>query len=104
MGERENALAAHCLHIETPTDEQLATEMDDIQVRHEINRRSNNGITVVAYWMGGNAVRMYVHDARNNGSAEYDVDPAQVTEEFTHPFANPNTFDIPTYRQAENDE
>lgn len=85
----------------TVTDE----DIDAMTNRREFNRRSNNGITVIAYWlMREQVVLMYVHDARVNQYAEYEVDPADVTEEFHHPFANKNTFSIDQYAQGSNDE
>lgn len=78
---------------------------DELDNKREINRRSSNGITVVAYYLMREQVALiYIHDARVNQAAEYEVDPSEVMEEFNHPFANPNSWGITEYRQSENDD
>lgn len=62
---------------------------DELANKREINRRSANGITVVAYWLMREQVALiFVHDAQTNGSVEFPVPPGEVMEWFNHPFAN----------------
>lgn len=75
------------------TMEQLSPdqELNSLSNRLEINRRSNNGITVVAYWlMKENVCLIFVHDRATNDASEFVVPNDEVGKWFAHPYAHPD--------------
>jgi len=90
-------------YTETRRD-QLELELAAMANKRELNHRTNNGITVIAYWlMAENVTTIWVHDERVNAACEFEVPHDQVMEYFTHPFSNKQA-NIKPYQQSSNHE
>lgn len=82
--------------------DEFRREVEQIDNKRELNRRSNNGITVIAYWlMRENVCLIFVHDARTNDATEFIVPNDEVSEWFDHPYAHKDA-QVTPYEQRHN--
>lgn len=88
-------------YTETRRD-QLEQELAAMANRRELDYRTNNGITVIAYWLvKENVCTIWVQDERTNSSCEFPVANEEVMEWFNHPYAHPDA-QVPQYEQRHN--
>jgi hypothetical protein len=90
-------------YTETRRD-QLEIELAEMANKRELDHRTNNGITVIAYWLvEQNVTTIWVHDERTNSAREFEVPPDEVMEHFHHPYANKNALITPYEQRLNND-
>jgi hypothetical protein len=56
--------------------------------RHELDFRSNDGLEVALLWQPeANRVSVSVYDSKTGDDFDIEVDPAEATDAFHHPYA-----------------